>query len=1161
VLPLAVWLAASGDAAPAPAEVRVLEVHGRAEILAAGAAAWRTAQTNQTLHPGDGVRTGERSHLLLRWTDLSLLRVGPLTEFTLARPAAPTDSLLLSFLRGIGYFFSRERPGQIRFHTRTAAGAVRGTEFVIEVDDTDRLVVTLLDGEVELSNALGAVNLASGEQGVAEPGRAPAKTAVLDATSVIQWLLYYPAVLDAEELPFSDAEKAALAASLTAYREGDLRQALARYPLDRQPASAAERVYRAGLLLSVGRVSEAENELAAAGAGAPLAEALREVVAAAQFRAFPTNRAPATASEWLARSLYQQKDFDLAAARASAQRAVALAPGFGFGWARLAELEFSFGRLGATERALDQALRLAPRHAQARALRGFVLAAQNRIAPAVREFDEAIALDGALGNAWLGRGLCRLRRGDRSGGLADLQAAAALEPNRALLRSYLGKAFSHAHDSARAERELARARQLDPADPTAWLYAALLHQQLNRVNEGVRDLERSLTLNDHRRVYRSRLLLDQDRAVRSASLATIYQRAGMTGVSVREAARAVSHDYANHSAHQFLAESFNALRDPTRFNLRFETAWFHELLLASLLAPVGAGQLSQNITYQEYSKLFTTDGAGLTTDSLWRSDGQFFQLASQFGTFGNTSYALDLDYQHNDGVRPNNRLARLEWYTRVKQQLTPQDSVMLLAKYQDYRSGDNFQYQFTTNVRRGFRYEEFERPILLAAYHREWAPGVHTLLLGGRLHYDQRLRDTNATQLALSRGVAGQVTARHRFGFDVDYRSEFEAWTSEWNQIFHSGAHTLVFGARFQGGELRTSDRFDVSDPANARSFIMPAAAGSFADCFERASGYGYYTVEPFRGLRVTAGVAYDVVTFPATFRNPPVRPGTETRAQLSPKSALVWSPRPEVTFRAAYTRSLGGVTLDESYRLEPAQLAGFVQSYRTLISESLVGSVSAPAYETLGAAVDLKFPTRTYVGLEGEWRQQQVRRTVGVFDRVSPARIFMPSTTPEALDYDEKSAGVTVNQLLGDDWAVGAGYRFTRAKLHAVLPEIPVFIDGTADTRHQADLHEARLFGVFNHPAGWFAHAESHWFIQRSWTEDFAGSTFAARRSVRTRLPDETFPLVNLFVGYRFPRQYGDLSVGVLNLTGQDYQLNPLNVFTELPRERTLAVRARLVF
>src|SRR5262249_51236801 len=150
--------------------------------------------------------------------------------------------------------------------------------------------------------------------------------------------------------------------------------------------------------------------------------------------------------------------------------------------------------------------------------------------------------------------------------------------------------------------------------------------------------ETSQDLNNNRQVYRSRLLLDEDRAVRSASLATIYQQAGMTNVSVREAARAVAYDYANYSAHLFLANSYDALRDPTRFNLRYETAWFNELLLANLLAPVGAGTFSQNISQQEYARLFEVNRLGLVTDTSWRSDGQVRELASQFGTFGDFSY-------------------------------------------------------------------------------------------------------------------------------------------------------------------------------------------------------------------------------------------------------------------------------------------------------------------------------------------------------------------------------------------------------------------------------------------------------------------------------------------------------------------------------------------
>src|SRR5205823_4796844 len=133
-------------------------------------------------------------------------------------------------------------------------------------------------------------------------------------------------------------------------------------------------------------------------------------------------------------------------------------------------------------------------------------------------------------------------------------------------------------------------------------------------------LEASQERNDNRSLFRSRFLLDQDRAVRSVNLASIYRDAGMTDVSVREAARAVTSDYANDSAHLFLSDSYNELRDPTRFNLRYETVWFNELLLANLLSPIGGGRLSQQLSQQEYSRLFQADGLGFASSTMARSD-------------------------------------------------------------------------------------------------------------------------------------------------------------------------------------------------------------------------------------------------------------------------------------------------------------------------------------------------------------------------------------------------------------------------------------------------------------------------------------------------------------------------------------------------------------
>jgi len=52
---------------------------------------------------------------------------------------------------------------------------------------------------------------------------------MLEAASVIQWCLYYPAVLDLEEVDSHRRRAGGPAPSLAAYRQGDLVAALAAY--------------------------------------------------------------------------------------------------------------------------------------------------------------------------------------------------------------------------------------------------------------------------------------------------------------------------------------------------------------------------------------------------------------------------------------------------------------------------------------------------------------------------------------------------------------------------------------------------------------------------------------------------------------------------------------------------------------------------------------------------------------------------------------------------------------------------------------------------------------------------------------------------------------------------------------------------------------------
>ena len=48
---------------------------------------------------------------------------------------------------------------------------------------------------------------------------------------------------------------------------------------------------------------------------------------------------------------------------------------------------------------------------------------------------------------------------------------------------------------------------------------------------------------------------------------------------------------------------------------------------------------------------------------------------------------------------------------------------------------------------------------------------------------------------------------------------------------------------------------------------------------------------------------------------------------------------------------------------------------------------------------------------------------------------------------------------------------------------------------------------------------------------------------------------------GGRFARRMAEIRLGILNLTDRDYQLNPLNLYSELPRQRAFSASLKLNF
>src|SRR5262245_54835640 len=151
------WAAAESHLAAAPGPVSVamvVQTQGRVEIARAGAVVWDEAHTNQLLYPDDQLRTAEAARATIRLSDQSLVRVGELSHVRM--PPAARERSAFELLRGLIYFFHRDRRGDYEIRTRTVSAIVRGTEFSVQFgEENGTTLLSLFDGAVEMTNEFG----------------------------------------------------------------------------------------------------------------------------------------------------------------------------------------------------------------------------------------------------------------------------------------------------------------------------------------------------------------------------------------------------------------------------------------------------------------------------------------------------------------------------------------------------------------------------------------------------------------------------------------------------------------------------------------------------------------------------------------------------------------------------------------------------------------------------------------------------------------------------------------------------------------------------------------------------------------------------------------------------------------------------------------------
>ncbi len=608
---------------------------------------WTPVVPGQLFCGDDIIHTRSESRAALALANETIIRLNEHSSVVL--PSRVEEASWLELLSGAIHFITRV-PRSLSVQTPYLNAAVEGTEFTVTVS-SDETQVSVVEGHVRVTNPLGALVLAGGQSASAQAEMAPVRRIDLSPRDAVQWSLYYPSIIDSGVIDRGDGAAAHIieADRLLGVGQVDEASALLSRVLKQQPDQVAALALQSIIALTQQRQDEA------------LVLAQRAVVFA------PDAAAPA-----IALSYAQQAQFNLMAAHDTLQAALRVSPDNSLLLARMAELLLSLDALERAERMAQRALDVNPEQAHALMILGFAHLGQFEVTRARDYFARAMALNQADPLPRLGHALALIRAGELIEGRREIEIAATLNPNNALIRSYLGKAYYEEKRDALAADQFMLAQSLDPQDPTPWFYDAIRKQTLNRPVEALQDLQHSIRLNDNRAVYRSRLLLDQDLAARSTSLARIYNDLGFQQLALSEGWKSVSLDPANHSGHRLLADSYAALP-------RHEIARVSELLQAQMLQPLNLNPIQPQLaestlgildgsgptsaSANEFNPLFTRNrfslqlnGVAATQDSDLEPERDHTTRGTDIvhsAVWGRYSYSLGTFHDDNNGIRPN----------------------------------------------------------------------------------------------------------------------------------------------------------------------------------------------------------------------------------------------------------------------------------------------------------------------------------------------------------------------------------------------------------------------------------------------------------------------------------------------------------------------------
>jgi tetratricopeptide (TPR) repeat protein len=1091
---------------------RVVSVQGVVQVRKAGTDHWKSVRLYDTYCSGDIIRVNENSRAALALSNDAYLRLDQNSTITISTEKKE-DPFLINVIRGIIHFFS-SFPKKITVHTHYVNATVEGTEFYVNAEPTHTFL-SVFEGKVAAANEAGALLLAGGQTAVFAPQKAPRLIHVIRPRDAVSWALYYPPIINWREVDFKGEKgwEAMVRKSIRYYWDGDIARAFAAISDAPEPIKDPRfYIYRAALRLTVGRVDTAQEDIAGVLSLDPsnsYALALQSIISTIRNekdQAFDlANKAvdsdPASPAAWISLSYAQQADFDLQGALASLRQGSKYDPENALIWANISEILLSLKEFDKFGEASSRAVYLNPNFSKTQTISGFFHLIHIRIHEAKKAFETAIELDSAAPLPRLGLGLTKIREGDLKAGRAEIEIAAGVDPNNAIVRSYLGKAYHDEKQNRSARKQLDIAKKLDPLDPTPWFYDAIHKQTANQPVEALHDLEKSIELNDNRMVYRSRLLLDQDLAVRNAGLGRIYDDLGFQMQGLAQGWKSVNIDPTDHSAHRLLADLYPAVP-------RHNIARVSELLQAQLLQPLNTAPLQPllaesntlilenagptDLSTHEFTSLFLRNRFTLQLDGIAGSNNTWGEEIIHSGIWNRFSYSLGQFHFETDGFRNNNDQKQDIINGFFQAAFSPKTSAQFEIRHKDRDFGDLRLLfdpdQFYPNLRQNVQ--------------------TNTYRLGIRHSFSPR---SDIIMSVISQNIDEDIDDSDEL-YTTIIDENTKGYLAEVLNFYRREKLSLISGIGYYNADLKRSLGFISAMPEFFPDFLIRQKADIY-----HFNGYIYSYFHPLNRLTLTTGFSYDDFDDERT-----------SKKQLNPKMGITWSPVPSTTIRLAMFRALRR-TLISDQTIEPTQVAGFNQLFE---------DVPGTDVWTYGSAIDQKFSKTMFGGIQFFMRDLNI-----------PYEDFSLITGRNEIrrtDWDEYIGNVYFYWTPHSWFSFKTEYRYEKFDRGNDFPGPENFVD----------LRTNRLDfgGNFFHPGGLFAGLKASYVYQKG---EFGYPQFSP-----TTQDDDKFWVVDARLGYRFPRQWGIFSLELKNLFDEKFKfqdIDPTN--PRIVPERQIYARLTLAF